>query len=189
MTALRPAAFIDRDGVLNEDRGYVFRREDFVWMPGAQRALARLNQAGFALVVVTNQSGVGRGLYSWQDMLALHAQMAQDLQPLGLQFTAIMACPHHPEAAVAEYRQACNCRKPQPGMVLQAAQAHGLDLSASWLFGDKAGDITAGRRAGVGHCWLIGSAEDAQASGADGASDSLLQAVTSGPCATRPHAT
>lgn len=151
----RRAAFIDRDGVLNEDHGYVCRAEDFHWLPGAVQALQELQRAGYALVVVTNQSGIGRGLYTAADMDTLHHHMRAQLQHHGVTVDGIYACPHHPDAALPAYRLACHCRKPQPGMVLQAARELGLDLAASCLFGDKPSDIEAGRSAGVGRSWLV----------------------------------
>ncbi len=173
----RSAAFIDRDGVLNADLGYVVQLPDFQWLPGAIDALAHLQAAGYALVVVTNQSGVARGLYTLADVERLHAHLRTDLQAHGVQLTAIYACPHHPDGVVPEYRVHCACRKPMPGMIEQAAREHGLDLTASCLFGDKASDIEAGRRAGVSRCWLIGKTTDASACGADGAAASLADAV------------
>lgn len=152
---LRRAAFLDRDGVLNEDHGYVYRSEDFQWLPGAVAAMQRLQEAGFALVVVTNQSGIARGLYTLADLDLLHDHMRAQLQPQGVALTGIYACPHHPEAVLPQYRLDCECRKPQPGMLLRAAREHGLDLAASCLFGDKASDIEAGRRAGVGRSWRV----------------------------------
>jgi len=177
MTAVRHAAFIDRDGVLNVDHGYVFRREDFEWLPGAVEGLARLQTAGYALVVVTNQSGIARGLYSEADLERLHCFVEDDLQRQGVRLTGIYACPHHPQAKQATYRLACECRKPRPGLILRAAADHALDLDASCLFGDKPSDIEAGRLAGVGRCWLVGSADVAVACGADGHSASLAEAV------------
>ena len=177
---LRPAAFIDRDGVLNVDHGYVFRVQDFEWLPGAIDALGQLQRAGYALVVITNQSGVARGLYTLDDVDLLHAHLRADLQAHGVQVAGIYACPHHPDGVVPEYSLNCVCRKPMPGMIEQAAHDHGLDLTASWLFGDKASDIEAGRRAGVGRCWLIctgGTAGEARACGAAGAAASLSEAV------------
>ena len=152
---LRRAAFLDRDGVLNEDHGYVYRSEDFHWLPGAVAALQRLQQAGFALVVVTNQSGIARGLYTPDDLDRLHEHMRADLKQHGVTLTGVYACPHLPESVMPQYRLACDCRKPQPGMLLRAAREHGLDLPASCLFGDKASDIEAGCRAGVGRSWQV----------------------------------
>jgi D-glycero-D-manno-heptose 1,7-bisphosphate phosphatase len=177
MNALRKAVFLDRDGVLNEDLGYVHRREDFHWLAGVLEALAAWQAAGYAMVVITNQSGIARGLYGQHDLDRLHSWMGGELAAAGLTLDGIYACPHLPEAPEPAYRLSCDCRKPEPGMILQAARELQLDLPASWLFGDKPSDIEAGRRAGVGHCWLIGSAKAAQSCGADGASSSLIAAT------------
>ncbi len=173
----RRAAFIDRDGVLNHDHGYVHRAQDFQWLPGATQALALLQEARVARVVVTNQSGIARGLYTLADLEILHAHMRGELAREGVALDGIYACPHHPDGVVAEFRCDCDCRKPEPGLIEQAVREHDLDLAASCLFGDKASDIEAGRRAGVGRCWLIGNAAAARRCGADGASESLLEAV------------
>jgi D-glycero-D-manno-heptose 1,7-bisphosphate phosphatase len=178
VTSRQRAAFVDRDGVLNVDHGYVHRIDDFEWLPGAVQALQRLQSAGFALVVVTNQSGIARGMYTEADLARLHRFVDDDLQHQGVQLTGIYACPHHPQATLDAYRQDCDCRKPRPGLILRAGAEHGLDLARSCLFGDKASDIEAGRAAGVGHCWLIGSPAAAVVCGADGHSDSLAAAVT-----------
>jgi D-glycero-D-manno-heptose 1,7-bisphosphate phosphatase len=171
----RNAAFVDRDGVLNEDHGYVGRIEDFRWLPGAIAALERLQATGWALVVITNQSGIARGFYSEADFERLCDHMRAELAAHGVTLSAIEHCPHLPDATVATYRRDCDCRKPAPGMILRAARALDIDLAASWLFGDKPSDIAAGRAAGVGRCWLIG--DNAAASGADGAAASLDEAV------------
>lgn len=155
----RPAAFLDRDGVLNEDTGYVWRIEDFRWMPGAVQACRNLQDAGYALVVVTNQSGVARGMYTLADVDRLHAHMAQALAVAGVTMTAFYACPHHPEGTVPAYRSACTCRKPQPGMLLQALRDHGLDAARSVMFGDREGDLEAARRAGVRQGFLLGEGQ------------------------------
>ena len=159
MTARRPAAFLDRDGVLNEDRAYVHRAADFHWLPGAVAACKRLQEAGYALVVVTNQSGVARGLYTLADVQALHDHMQRELAAAGVTLTAIYACPHHPEAPLAAWRQACDCRKPQPGMILRALREHQLDPAQSLLFGDRAGDVQAGRAAGIARCYQLGAGQ------------------------------
>lgn len=152
----RPAAFLDRDGVLNADHGYVSRAADFHWLPGVIPALLRLQQAEVMLVVVTNQSGIGRGYYSQQDFDALTRHMLAQLADHGVAPPAVYACPHHPQALLAAYRQDCNCRKPKPGMLLQATAELHINPAMSALFGDKASDIAAGRAAGVGCCLLIG---------------------------------
>ena len=114
MTAVRRAAFIDRDSVLNFDHGYMCRREDFEWLPGAVEVLSQLQSAGYALDVVTNQSGIAGGLYSEAALEQLHRFAEDDLQRQGVRLTDIYACPHHLQAALATYRLACECRKPQP---------------------------------------------------------------------------
>jgi D-glycero-D-manno-heptose 1,7-bisphosphate phosphatase len=139
---LRRAAFLDRDGVVNVDHGYVFRREDFQFVTGTLAACTQLHRDGFALVVVTNQSGIGRGLYGEEDYRRL---------------TEWIHCPHHPQAALPEYRRACGCRKPAPGMLLAAARELSLDLARSVLFGDKVSDIDAAVAAGVPQRVLLGT--------------------------------
>lgn len=180
MTALRRAAFIDRDGVLNEDHGYVYKPRDFHWLPQAIEALALLQNAGHALVVVTNQSGIARGLYSEADLALLNQHITAQLQAQGVQLAGIYACPHHPEGRLAPYRSDCDCRKPKPGLIQRAARELGLDPAKSVLFGDKPSDIQAGRSAGVARCWLIGTPAQAAACAADGAGPSLWQAVQDG---------
>ena len=153
----RKAAFIDRDGVINVETGYPHRLEDFVFLPGAIDGLQRLQAAGYLLVVITNQSGIARGLYSEADYLRLTAYMQQQLLAAGVQLSAVEYCPHLPDAEIARYRVACDCRKPLPGMLRRSAGALNIDLPASILVGDRATDIQAGRSAGVGRCWLVRS--------------------------------
>jgi D-glycero-D-manno-heptose 1,7-bisphosphate phosphatase len=148
--ALRPALFLDRDGVLNEDQGYVHRWEDFRWIPGARETIAAFNRAGWWVIVVTNQSGVGRGYYSEAEMHALHARMAEELAQVGARIDAVYFCPHHPEAPEAAYRHPDPPdRKPNPGMILRALADWPIDREASVLVGDKSSDIEAAQRAGV----------------------------------------
>lgn len=155
--ALRPAAFIDRDGVINEEREYVSRVEDFHLLPGAVPGLARLRDAGFALVVVTNQAGIARGLYGEADFERLTAHMLERLSAQGIEIAGVYHCPHHPTGGIGPYRVDCACRKPQPGMLLDAARDLGLSLADSVLVGDKTSDIEAGRRAGLSRCVLVES--------------------------------
>lgn len=145
----RPAAFFDRDGVLNHDRGYVHRVEDFVWIDGAREAIALLSSAGYLTVMVTNQSGIARGYYDEAALHRLHAHLLSDLAHVGATLDAWYFCPHLPDATVAEYRVDCPCRKPRPGMLLRAAEEHAIDLPSSLLFGDKESDLEAARAAGA----------------------------------------
>ncbi len=174
------AAFIDRDGVINEERGYVHRVEDFVLLPGVVEGLALLRDAQFRLVVVTNQAGIARGYYGLDAVDRLHRHMRALLAAGGVHLDAIYFCPHHPEGAVAAYATECACRKPAPGMLMQAAAELDLHLPASVLIGDKLSDIQAGRRAGVGMTALVESGhalDDAARAQADIVAPDLLQAA------------
>jgi D-glycero-D-manno-heptose 1,7-bisphosphate phosphatase len=153
----RKAAFVDRDGVIIVDSGFLHRAEDLAFLPGAIESLQRLQAAGYLLVVITNQSGIARGFYTEADYLRLTAYMQQRLLAAGVQLSAVEYCPHLPDAEIARYRLDCDCRKPRPGMLERAATALNIDLSASILVGDRATDIQAGRGAGVGRCWLVRS--------------------------------
>ncbi|MFO1220833.1 MAG: D-glycero-beta-D-manno-heptose 1,7-bisphosphate 7-phosphatase [Burkholderiaceae bacterium] len=151
------AVFLDRDGVINVEREYLHRIDDFVFVAGAPQALARLAAGGWRLVVVTNQSGIARGYYGEDDYRALTAHMERELARHGVRLDAVLHCPHLPDAAVAAYRRVCDCRKPAPGMLLEAAQRLSLDLARSVMVGDKLSDVQAGRAAGVGRCVLVRS--------------------------------
>lgn len=147
---LRPALFLDRDGVLNEDRGYVHRWEDFCWIPGAREAVAAFNARDWWVFVVTNQSGVGRGYYPEADVHALHARMIEELAAAGARIDAFYHCPFHPEALEERYRHPDPPdRKPNPGMLLRAMADWPVDAARSVMVGDKDIDLEAGRRAGV----------------------------------------
>ena len=149
-TPLRPALFLDRDGVLNEDRGYVSRWEDFHWIAGAKATVAAFNRAGWLVIVVTNQSGVGRGYYTEDDMHALHARMGEDLAAAGAHIDAFYHAPQHPDAQAQAYRHPDPpLRKPNPGMILQALAEWPIDRAASLLIGDKPSDLEAAERAGI----------------------------------------
>lgn len=179
-SALRPAAFLDRDGVLNEERAYVHRIEDFVLLPGAVPGMRRLQQLGYALVVVTNQAGIARGYYSEAQLAQLHQHLQALLADQGLQLSAIYHCPHHPQGAVPALARDCDCRKPAPGMLLRAAAENGLDLARSLLVGDKRSDLDAGRAAGLAACVLVRSGHaftPADAQAADHVADDLLAAA------------
>lgn len=154
---LARAAFIDRDGVINAELDYVHRIEDFHILPGVAEGLRLLRGHGFEPAVVTNQAGIGRGLYTEADYDVLTAHMKARLAADGAALAAVYHCPHHPTAGIGPYRIDCDCRKPRPGMLLQAARDLNLDLSQSVLVGDKQSDLEAGRAAGVASCVLVES--------------------------------
>lgn len=149
----RKAAFLDRDGVLIEDRGYPHRPEDLRLIPGAASAVARLKAHDFITVIVTNQSGVARGLFSEDRMWAFNGELVERLASEGAVIDAVYACPFLPDAPVAAYAHPDHPdRKPNPGMILRAARDLELDLTRSLLIGDRDSDMEAARRAGVaGH--------------------------------------
>lgn len=149
MTAA-PAAFLDRDGVLIEDCGYPHRPEDLKLTPGAAAAVRRMNQGGYRTVIVTNQSGVARGLFTEDRMHAFNALLIEALAEQGAVIDAVYACPFHAEAVEARYRHPDHPdRKPNPGMLLRANAEHDLDPGRSFIIGDQQTDLEAGRRAGV----------------------------------------
>lgn len=148
MNLLRRAVFLDKDGTLVEDVPYNVDPAKICLTPGAGSGLRRLAQAGFALVVVSNQSGVARGYFPESALTAVEARLRELLQAEGAQLDGFHYCPHHPVGKVPEYARSCSCRKPAPGLVLAAAQQLNLDLRQSWLVGDILDDIEAGRRAG-----------------------------------------
>lgn len=145
---LRPAVFLDRDGTINVEKSYLIDPAEFEFIPGVPAALKRLQDAGFLLVVVTNQAGVGRGYFSLGDVGKLHDFMESLLAEEGVVLSGIYSCPHHPTEAVGQYLQKCRCRKGEPGMLFQAARDLGIDLSRSFMVGDKEADIQAGSAAG-----------------------------------------
>ena len=145
----RPAVFLDRDGTLNADTGYVHRWEDFRWLPGAKAAIRRLREAGVYVFVVTNQSGVARGMFDEAAVTALHGRMRDDLRTTGADIDDIRYCPHYPDASIAAYRQVCACRKPAPGMILDLIAHWPVDVAESVMVGDKEVDAEAGRAAGI----------------------------------------
>lgn len=157
MHALCKAAFLDRDGVINLDRAYVSRWEDFEFVPGAVEAMRALKQAGFALVIVTNQSGIARGYYTEAQYQALNITMKQALAEAGAAVDTVYHCPHHPSGAVAGLAVDCDCRKPAPGMIFRAARELNLSLPDSILVGDKPSDIQTARAAGVGKAYIVHS--------------------------------
>lgn len=149
-TERRQAFFLDRDGVINVDHGYVSRIDDFFFMDGIFPVLRYLSAKGYLLIVVTNQSGIGRGYYTEEDFNTLTVWMSKQFSDEGIELTAVYSCPHSPE-------ESCACRKPAPGMFFQAEVEHNLDLSASWMLGDKESDMQAAQAAGIKNRVLLGT--------------------------------
>jgi D-glycero-D-manno-heptose 1,7-bisphosphate phosphatase len=143
----RRAVFLDRDGTLVHVRHYPSRPEDLVLYDGLVTWLARLKAAGYALVMITNQSGIARGLFTAGDLNRMHDSLQASLRASGAELDGIYFCPHHPEGSVEEYAIECACRKPGPGMLHAAASDLDLDLDRSWFVGDILDDIEAGNRA------------------------------------------
>jgi D-glycero-D-manno-heptose 1,7-bisphosphate phosphatase len=150
--SIRSAVFLDRDGTLIPDHGYLASVDGVTLLPGTGPALAALARAGFLLVLITNQSGIGRGRFSRAVVDAQHERLQELLRPFGVALAGVEVCPHPPEAD-------CDCRKPRPGLLRRAAAALGIDLARSWMVGDKTGDIEAGRAAGC-RTILLGTAVD-----------------------------
>lgn len=146
----RPALFFDRDGVLNQDAGYVHRPDQFRWIEGAVEAVRAVNDAGWLAFVVTNQSGVARGYFDEAAVVRLHDWMNGELRARGAHIDEFRYCPHHVvENGVARYAVACDCRKPKPGMILDLLRSWPIDRAASMLIGDKQTDLEAARAAGI----------------------------------------
>ncbi|NQX61403.1 D-glycero-beta-D-manno-heptose 1,7-bisphosphate 7-phosphatase [Paenibacillus qinlingensis] len=160
------ALLLDRDGVINVDKSYVYKVEDFEFSKDIFEALLRFQQAGFLLVIVTNQAGIGRGYYTEEDFRTLTTWMTEQFEAHGILITKVYFCPYHPVHGVGEYKQDAFCRKPNPGMILQAKREFQLDLASSVIIGDKESDIEAGLRVGVGTTILIRNGEASTATAA-----------------------
>lgn len=145
----RPAVFLDRDGTINEEVGYVNHLCRFWLLPGVANAIKMLNENGFYVIVVTNQSGVARGYFSEELVHIIHNRMCDLLKAEGARVDKIYYCPHHPTVGPPEYRRECECRKPKIGMIRQAAAELPIDLSHSYVIGDRIKDIYFGHNAGL----------------------------------------
>lgn len=168
----RKALFLDRDGVINRDNHYVHALEDFEFIDGTFDALRKFQNAGYLLVIITNQSGIGRGLYTQDDFASLMSGVREILFKENITLAAVYHCPHSPEMA----GPSCLCRKPRPGMILQACEDLNIDPRLSILVGDKGSDIMAGRSAHVDRCYLVRSGHiisETEARNADGIFDNL----------------
>ncbi|MDR2051004.1 MAG: HAD family hydrolase [Deltaproteobacteria bacterium] len=149
------ALFLDRDGVINRDFGYVYRKEQFEFVDGIFDLTRAARREGYLVIVITNQSGIGRGIYGEADFQALMQWVRVEFEARGTGLDAIYHCPFHPEYGLGGYKRESPCRKPAPGMILQAARDHSLDLASSLLVGDSVTDMQAGEAAGVGRLFLL----------------------------------
>lgn len=140
---MTPAVFLDRDGTINEQMGYINHISRFQLLPGAAEAIGKLNRAGIPVVVVTNQSGLARGYFPESLLVAVHEKMKKQLAEKGAHVDGIYICPHHPEAKEEKFRQNCNCRKPQNGLFEAAAKDLHIDLTRSYVVGDRWSDLKA----------------------------------------------
>jgi D-glycero-D-manno-heptose 1,7-bisphosphate phosphatase len=150
-------AFIDRDGVINKEVEYLHQVKDFEYTNNCISGLQSLISSGFSLVVVTNQAGIARGLYSTEDYLKLTDWMVDDLKRHGVSFLDILFCPHHPKGVVPKYTRSCYCRKPSPGMFINARDRFDIDMESSIVIGDKESDVHAAASANVGRLFLVRS--------------------------------
>jgi D-glycero-D-manno-heptose 1,7-bisphosphate phosphatase len=149
------AIFIDRDGTLNEDIGYVSVPEQLILYPWAAEAVRVINRSGLKVIVITNQSGIARGMYSEETLSKIHSRMTQELARGGARIDAVYYCPHHPEIGDTHYRIACECRKPGTGMLDAASREHNIDLARSFVIGDKASDIELAQNARAGSALVM----------------------------------
>lgn len=151
------AVFLDRDGVINKEVNYLHKIEDFEFIDGVIEACQKYQQAGYKIIIITNQAGIGRGYYSEAQFAVLNNWMLDEFKKSGVDITDVFFCPHHFKEGKAPYNIECECRKPKPGMILEAQAKHAINLKASILFGDKVSDIEAGMNAGIGMNVLVES--------------------------------
>lgn len=155
MGQLLPAIFLDRDGTINVDHGYVHEIDDFQFIDGVIDALCDLKKMGYVLVLVTNQSGIARGIFTEEQFMTLTEWMDWSLSDRGVELDGIYYCPHHPKGTITDYREQCDCRKPLPGMLISAQRHLNIDMQASYIVGDKIEDLLAGEAAGIGNKILV----------------------------------
>ena len=146
---MNKALFLDRDGVINVEKNYVYKIEDFEFIDGIFELAKSYQEKGFLIIVITNQAGIGRGYYTEEDFHKLNNWMIEQFKQRGIEITEVYYCPYHPTHGIGEYLKDSYDRKPNPGMILKAQEKYNIDLSQSILIGDKESDIEAGRNAGI----------------------------------------
>lgn len=146
---MNKAVFLDRDGTINIDKGYVYRIEDFQFTEGAPEAIKLLNDSHYKVIVVTNQSGIARGYYSEEDVINLHNEINRLLENYEAHIDCFYYCPHHPNYGNKKYRSSCLCRKPKTGLIDKAVKDFCVDIKKSWMIGDSESDLIAGASAGL----------------------------------------
>ena len=151
----RRAVFIDRDGTISEEVGYVNHVSRYRVFPFAAEAVRALNDAGWLAVLVTNQAGVARGYFAEEMVGAVHGLLARELERGGARLDAVYYCPHHPAVGEPPYRQDCDCRKPRPGLIRRASDELSVDLDSSWMVGDRYGDVELARNAGLRSAFVL----------------------------------
>ena len=168
----RKALILDRDGVVNREKGYLYRAAEVEFLPGVWELCREARDKGYVIVIVTNQSGIARGFYSEDDLRALMEWMGERFVEQGVEMAAYYYCPHHPEGT-GEYKKECWERKPAPGMLLRAAEELHLDLGRSVMVGDRCSDVRAAHGAGVGRMFLLTGTEEGTCQGEYEAVDAL----------------
>ncbi|TCP96250.1 D-alpha,beta-D-heptose 1,7-bisphosphate phosphatase [Cricetibacter osteomyelitidis] len=176
---MNKAIFLDRDGTLNIDHGYVHQIDDFEFIEGSIEALQQLKAMGYLLILVTNQSGIARGYFTEEQFLQLTEWFDWSLADRGVDFDGIYYCPHHPEGR-GEYKQQCDCRKPQPGMLLQGIKELNIAPDQSVMVGDKLEDLLAGKNAKIGKLVLVRTGKTVTAEG-EQLADAVLNSVADLP--------
>ena len=150
-------AFLDRDGVINEEINYLHKISDFRYVDRSKKALKLLKRKGYEIIVITNQAGIAKGLFTEEEYFELSRYYRQDLYSEGVELLDVLHCPHHPSATVEKYRLACACRKPSPGLIMGAVAKYNIEIEKCILVGDKISDIEAAARAGIQDFYLVES--------------------------------
>lgn len=157
---MNKAMILDRDGTINVDKNYLYKSEDFEFIPGAPEAIKRFNDMNYLVIVISNQSGIARGYFTEEDLLVLHKYMDEELEKYGAHIDDYYYCPHLPDAPVEKYRIDCNCRKPKTGLLEQAIQKYNIDLANSWVVGDRTRDVDGGVMLGMKGALVLSTNKD-----------------------------